>query len=262
MSVDKNGYKWIDVLYNLQSQSTHMKKIIISTLILAIVISSCDMILGRRVKGNGHITSEQRSISNAKKIRLSGSYDVELSTGAASVKIESDDNIIPYVLTEEEDGWLVIKSKEMFNLRPTNHIKVFISTDELDALSIAGSGNIIGKNKFIGGDKLELKIAGSGDINLEVNTPKIKSEIAGSGNIIIAGETKDEEIHIAGHGDYKGDNLKAENAEVHIAGSGNVKVFADSKLVIHIAGSGSVFYKGNPKIEQHVAGSGDIKQIQ
>lgn len=238
-----------------------MKKIIFSVLVMAIVISSCDLILGRRIKGNGHIISELRTVSAAKKIKLSGSYDVELSKGSTSVKIEADDNILPYILTEEEDGWLVIKSKELINLRPTNHIKVYISTDELDAVSIAGSGNIIGKDKFTGGDKLNLKIAGSGDINIEVNTPSVKSEIAGSGNIIIAGETKDEEIHIAGHGDYKGDNLKAENAEIHIAGSGNVKVFADSKLVIHIAGSGSVFYKGNPKVEQHVAGSGDIKQL-
>jgi hypothetical protein len=238
-----------------------MKKILFSVLMIALVISSCDLILGRRIKGNGHIVSEQRTVNTAKKIKLAGSYDVELSKGATSVKIESDDNIIPYIVTEEEDGWLVIKSKEMVNLRPSSHIKVFISTEELDAVSIAGSGNIVGKDKFTGGERLELKIAGSGDINIDVNAPSVKSEIAGSGNIIISGETKDEEIHIAGHGDYKGETLKAENAEVHIAGSGNVKVFADNRLTIHIAGSGSVYYKGNPRVEQHVAGSGDIKQI-
>lgn len=90
----------------------------------------------------------------------------------------------------------------------------------------------------------------------------MKADIAGSGNIHITGETKDELIKIAGHGDYKGEDLKAENAEIHIAGSGNVKVFADNKLEIHIAGSGDVYYKGNATIEQHIAGSGTIKKIQ
>ena len=99
-------------------------------------------------------------------------------------------------------------------------------------------------------------------MDLQINAPKVKAEIAGSGNMTIAGETKDEEIRIAGHGDYKAENLKAENAEIHIAGSGDVKVFADNTLDINIAGSGSVFYKGSPKVSQHIAGSGEIKQLQ
>jgi hypothetical protein len=240
-----------------------MNKIIYSLLFFAVSFSSCDLILGRRVKGNGKIVIEQRSVNSARKIKLAGSYDVELTQGpVTSVKIETDENLLPYIVASEEDGSLVIRSKDHENLNPTQHIKVYITTDQLELIDLVGSGNIMGKTRFVGEANLEMKITGSGDINIEINTPKVKSEISGSGNINISGETKDEEINIAGHGDYKAENLKAENADVHIAGSGDVNVFAENKLVIHIAGSGNVFYKGNAKVEQHVAGSGTIKQLQ
>lgn len=251
------------IFYNLPSKSYYMNKIIFSLLFIAVIFSSCDLILGRRVRGNGKIISEQRSVNSARKIRLAGSYDVELMQGpVTSVKIETDENLLPYIVTAEEDGSLVIRSKDHENLDPTRHIRVYITTDQLESINLVGSGNIIGKSKFIGENELNMRITGSGDINIEVNTPKVTSEIAGSGNIIISGETKDEKINIEGHGNYKAENLKAENAEVHIAGSGDVNVFAENKLVIHIAGSGNVFYKGNAKVEQHVAGSGTIKQMQ
>lgn len=239
-----------------------MKKIIFALLFFAVFFSSCDLILGRRVKGNGKIVSEQRTVNSARKIKLAGSYDVELTQGpVTSVRIETDENLLPYLVASEEDGSLVIRSKDHENLSPTQHIKVYITTDQLESIDLVGSGNIIGKTRFVGEDNLEMKITGSGDINIEVNTPKVKSVISGSGNINISGETKDEEINITGHGDYKAENLKAENAEVHIAGSGDVNVFAENKLVVHIAGSGNVFYKGNATVEQHVAGSGTIKQL-
>ena len=240
-----------------------MRNLVFIFVASAFLLSGCDLVIGKRVKGSGNIVSEQRNILTAAKIKLAGSYDVELTKGSStSLKVETDDNLMSHIVTENEGDWLVIKSRDHERLIATNSIKIYITTDELEAVELAGSGNIIGKDKFNSSNKLELHIAGSGNMDLLINAPKVKAEIAGSGNITIAGETKDEEIRIAGHGDYKAENLKAENAQIHIAGSGNVKVFADNTLDINIAGSGSVFYKGNPKVSQHIAGSGEIKQLQ
>lgn len=238
-----------------------MKKLLTLTVILTAFFASCQFI-GKPIKGNGNPRTESRNISSAQKIKLAGSYDVELSQGSStSLKIEADDNLLPYIETYNEDGWLVIKTKEGYHLSTANQIKVTVSTDKLEAVKLAGSGNVIGKTKFTGGDYLEVGIAGSGNASLEVNAPKVKSSIAGNGDIIISGETKTQEAEIAGNGNYRAENLKSENAEVHIAGSGYAKVDAANKLEIHIAGSGDVFYKGNPTIDQHIAGSGNIKRI-
>ena len=234
-----------------------MKRIYLFLALAILLGSSC-----RQIKGNGILSSEDRSVSKAGKIKLLGSYDVEITQGpTTSVKVEADENLLPYIITAEENGFLVIKSRDHVGFSSDHELKVYITTDKLEEVQLVGSGNIIGKTKFSGGDKLVLKIAGSGDMNLEVNTPKIQAEIAGSGTMTVNGETRDESIQISGVGDYNADGLKAENAKVRIAGSGNVKVFADLNLDINIAGVGSVYYKGAATIKQSISGSGEVKRI-
>ncbi len=240
-----------------------MKRILCLLALLAITCSSCNWMAFRRIRGNGIISTENRNITRAENIKLAGSYDVEITQGpVTSVKVVADENIIPYILTQQEGGYLVIKSRNHYSFSTEHAIKIYITTSKLEKLHLAGSGNIIGKNKFTGGNKLELKIAGSGDIKMEANTPDIEADIAGSGSITLSGETKDERIKISGVGDFIGDQLKAENATVKIAGSGNVKVFAEMNLDISIAGVGSVYYKGSANVKQHIAGSGEVKKIE
>jgi Putative auto-transporter adhesin, head GIN domain len=216
----------------------------------------------KRMKGNGNIVTENRTVSNARKIKLSDNFDVTLVPGnTTQIAIVADENLIPYIETTYEDNFLVIKENKHTNLVASENISIQITTPTLEAVSITGTGNVVGKGKFSGADQLKLSIAGSGDITLAVNTPKIIASIAGSGNITVTGETKDNEIHISGSGDYHSDGLKAENGEVHIAGNGDVTIFADQKLDIHIAGQGDVSYKGSPKISKKIAGNGEIKPL-
>ena len=239
-----------------------MKHVTLVVAITLVSFSSCRWMGYKQIKGNGNLKTEERSVCRAERIKLAGSYDVEITQGpVVSVKVEADDNILPFIFTSQDDGFLLIKSKEHVSLSSENPIKIFITTPKLEQIHLAGSGNIVGKNKFTNGDKLVLKIAGSGDMQLEVNTPEITADIAGSGTINLKGETKTETIKISGVGDYNAIDLKAENAKIKIAGSGNVKVFAETTLDISIAGVGSVFYKGGATVKQKVAGSGEVKKI-
>lgn len=229
---------------------------------MLVLFSGCRFMNYKRIKGNGVMSSQNRNIVNAARIKLLGSYDVEITQGATtSVRVEADENILPYILTNENDGFLVIKSKDHINLSTENIIKIYITTAKLEEVHLSGSGNITGKSKFTGASKLLLRISGSGDMKMEVNTPVIDASISGSGTITLKGETMDESIHITGQGDFNADELKAENAKVSIAGAGDIRVFADHDLDINIAGAGSVYYKGSASVKQHVAGSGEIKKI-
>ena len=237
-------------------------KQIASILAILVLLSSCRLFGYKHIEGSGNIITQARNVGKASKVKLAGSFDVELTPGTVTkVEVVGDDNILPFIIAEEQEGFLVIKTKKNISYNSTEGIKIKIVTPQLENLQLAGSGNIIGQGKFIGADKLVLKIAGSGDIKLEVNTPKIEANIAGSGSIRLTGETKDETIKIAGVGDYLSEGLMAENATVSIAGSGDVKAFVSTSLDVHIAGSGTVYYKGNPSIKQKVAGSGDIKKL-
>lgn len=192
-----------------------------------------------------------------------GDFDVTVGQDLPEgLTIQADENVLPYIITRVNDnGTLQIRVKDHYRLNTRKKIQIKVQVENLEGIYIAGSGNITGIGKFSGSNELHAEIAGSGHINLSVNTPKVFSKIAGTGTISLDGETKDETISIAGNGVIKCANLKAENVKIKIAGSGDVYVFAANQLDISIAGSGSVFYSGNPALTQHIAGSGNIKKM-
>jgi len=217
----------------------------------------------KTITGNGNMTSEDRNVGSTDKIKSYGSFDIVIIQGnSTAVKVEADENLMQYIVTENGDGALVIKARDNYNLRSDDHIKITVTTKELEELEVAGSGNVKGEGKFTGRDHLKISVAGTGNVDLNVNSPEIESHIAGTGNISLAGESRDSKIEIAGMGDYNAENLMSENVEIHIAGSGNTHVYAENKLEVHIAGSGDVFYKGNASVSQDIAGSGKISKIE
>lgn len=251
-----------DFLTYARLKQTFMRKIFLPVCFIALLSSSCDLLLEKTVHGNGTMKKEERTASNTDKIKSAGSFDIDVVQGSPSgVVVEADENLLPYIITESKDGALEIHTKEHYRISSDDKIKVTVTTDKLELLDIAGSGNIRGIGKFTGSDRLKISIAGSGDIDLDVNTPDVQSNIAGTGSIKLSGETRDSKIEIAGMGDYHAGDLKSENVDIHIAGSGNADVYAESNLSVDIAGSGDVNYRGNAAVKQSIAGSGKIKKV-
>jgi hypothetical protein len=240
-----------------------MRKSFLFALLIATITTSCNSIFRKTIHGNGNIKTEDRNVTNTGKIKSLGNFNIEIVQGSPSaVKVEADENLLPYILTENRDDKLVIRAREGYNLSSEDKIKITVTTDRLAEVEVDGSGDVNGVGKFSGADHLKISIAGSGNVNLNTNTPEIQSSIAGTGNITLSGETKDSKIEIAGVGNYKAEDLLSENVEVHIAGSGNARVYAENNLSVDIAGSGDVYYKGNASIKQSVAGSGKITKVQ
>lgn len=238
-------------------------KILLTAFVFVAAFTSCINPLKKTITGSGNVTSSDRSLGSFTEIKCSGSYNVQVTQGSpGSIKIETDDNLLPYILTEINGNELHIYTKDDVNLKPSNKIKLIITTDKVEAFSLSGSGDVATTNKLTGADHLDLDISGTGTMHFDVNTPTIHSNISGTGDIYLTGETRNSKIEIAGSGNYHAEDLKAENASVHIAGSGDARLFADSTLDINIAGVGNVYYKGNASITQNVAGSGKIKKME
>lgn len=233
----------------------------LSCVLFIAFIASCNP-FHKTISGNGNITTSERNISSAQKIKCAGSYDVQLTQGSpASLKIEADENLQQYIITDGNGDGLTIRTKEDVSIDPSQKIKVYITTNRLEDFSLTGSGTVTTQGKFAGGDHLNLSIAGSGNMHFDINTPQINSSISGTGDIYLTGETKDSKIEIAGSGNYHADGLKSENATIKIAGTGDAYIYADQTLNINIAGVGNVNYKGNASVTQNIAGSGKIKKM-
>ncbi len=229
--------------------------------ILPLLLISCKWGL-KTIEGNGKIVTQTKEIALAEKLVFKGDFDVVIqSAPTTSVAVETDENIQNLVLITETNGSVVFQTKQKFNIQSDHGIKIFINTPKLESVNLAGSGNVKGVGKFLGASKLMVDIAGNGEVELDVNTPKIVADIAGIGKLKLSGETKEAKISIAGNGECDAIELKSENALVKVAGVGTVSIFAAVSLDIEVAGSGTVNYKGTATVKQKIAGVGSIKKI-
>ncbi|WP_111709230.1 head GIN domain-containing protein [Lutibacter citreus] len=215
----------------------------------------------KKVKGNGSITTEIRSVSDYDKISISGNFDVLLVKGSeGEISIKADENLMEYISCEVKKDLLSIKTKKGYSLKSSKTIEIIIPFKDINSVSLAGSGNIKTEDS-IETNNLKINLAGSGNMNMEVSTRKIDTHIAGSGNINLKGDSNEFSCNIAGSGNLNGESLKTDIAIAKIAGSGNIKIKTNKEIQAKIAGSGNVFYYGNPKIvKSNSIGSGSIKK--
>ncbi len=250
-------------LFNIfDVQNNNMRKLLLLS-VLMVFMSACIFSNSKRVKGNGNIIQEDRTGLTANKIKLAGFMDVEITQGSTNkVVVEADDNLQQYIITEmNEDDVLEIRMRNNISFITDNNVKIIITTTRLDQLTLSGSGNITGMNKFTGSDKVRLRISGVGDIKLDLNTPELDADISGSGSLKLTGETRETQLTINGVGDCDAAGLKTEKAKVKISGSGDAKIFAEESLDVTIRGVGSVYYKGAAAVTQSISGSGEIKRL-
>jgi hypothetical protein len=225
---------------------------------------SCNFNFSSQPCNNKEPKKEVRNLGAFSEIDLSTAADIKLSQGTPQkFEIEGPTCDLENIVTNVNGSKLSIENEHNLKWGNRNKVVIYITVQDINSLSISGSGSIIAQTPVNTTD-LRLNISGSGSIvisNLKaINT---RSSIAGSGSIELAGTEKMDKhkIDIAGSGDIKAKDIPTSLAEVDIAGSGNCYLNVLEKLKASIAGSGDIYYLGRPAIESSTAGSGKIKSL-
>ena len=236
---------------------------IMAVLAIMIALGSCRNGWGRRIRGNGNITTDARSVSDFKTVEVGGSINVYVSQGTPSaVKLEGDENILKYIEVIQEGDRLIVRNKQGYNLDPTHETKIYVTAPVYNKIETSGASDIIGQGKITNPEDLELKVSGAGDIKMELDAPRVKTEVSGSGSVSLKGETKEVEFDLSGVGSAHCYGLLAESARVEISGAGSADVYASVSLDAQVSGVGSVNYKGNPtNVKQEVSGAGSVSRV-
>lgn len=238
-----------------------MKNVVLKSIALVFVFTlSIAHTYAQRVKGNGKIVQKTRNIGSFDGVGVSGSFDVILVSGnEGKLEISVEENLEPYLITEVKDGNLKIKWKKGTNIRTTKSTQVKVHFKEISSLAMSGSGDIISKD-VIKGKSLDIAVAGSGDIKLDMQVQKAQSAISGSGDIELSGKATEFEAAVSGSGDIEAYDLKTEKADLKVAGSGSIGISVSNEIVARVSGSGDIKYKGQPRIEDiKVSGSGNVR---
>ena len=200
-----------------------------------IFLGGCDWV---GIRGNGHIRTDQRAISEFEEIAGSGGLRIEWHSGAPALSITTDENLLPYVENRVSDKTLRLRTRE--RLRPTHGIKVIVSSTNLNGADLSGAVDLIAKQ--VSGPKFYLQSRGASDVTVDGNVEQLLADMTGAS-------------------DLKAKGLQAKTVEISTTGAASAYVSATDTLRVSITGAGDVTYYGNPKtIEKHVTGAGSIRR--
>ena len=238
-----------------------MKKIALFSLVIFVFASGCREIAGRRVKGSGHVITEDRTASGFNNVDISGALDVYVKQDSvASVKVEADDNILEYIEVHVQGSTLEIYTENNIRLRPSNKIKVYISNPEYKEIQVSGASSVRCENEITSADAIDIGLSGASDGRLELNAPKISVGLTGASNASVRGKTKDFEGSASGASEIRGFDLLSENANVDASGASHIEIFASVKIDGQASGASSVNYKGNAQSNVGKSGASSVNK--
>lgn len=208
------------------------------------------------VNGDGPVVTEDLSLPAFTGIDLKISAQVFIRQGdQQSVSVEGKQDLIDELELDIQNGVWDIEFDRC--VRDLGSMKIFITVPDVSSLAISGSGDIISENTMVVGD-IELKISGSGTIDVGLEADDINARISGSGVISMEGVGDVLDLNISGSGDLNAFGMTLRVADINISGSGDAEVFVTDSLLVRISGSGDVFYKGNPAVDVSISGSGRV----
>lgn len=215
----------------------HRIAFILATVIL---LTSCG---SNQVTGDGKSITKARAIQSFNKIQISGAYKVVVMQGNQdALKITTDSNIVPLVITQVKDKQLNIHNKKGISFSLTKPVMIQVIVKNLQHIAASGANELILPN--FDGRSLKIQTSGSIEANLSGKVGQLDMQISGSGQV-------------------NASNLVAKKVKIRLIGSGKVRVHATDQLDTKITGSGSIMYTGNPdNVGQSIIGSGTLERVK
>jgi hypothetical protein len=218
-------------------------------------------LISESLNGSGKAVTEERAVGQVTEIVHSGIGNVEITSGdTPQLRITADDNILPLIESKNRNGKLVLRTKSGVSIHPVTPITYALSLQQLDNVTVSGTGNI--QATGLTSDKLTITLSGAG--NAMLNDVKCKTlilNISGVGKTTLTGATEKLVVRLSGAGNVEATGLKAATVETQISGVGHAKVWATDELKAKVSGAGGIQYKGSPRIEQKISGVGSVKSL-
>ena len=211
-----------------------MKKIIIVFFACAVLIAGCRWV---GIRGNGHIKTDQRTISSFANIDAGGTFQIEWKSGTPALSITTDENLLPYIDNQSSGDTLRLRTHEQ--IWPTHGIKVVISSPTRTGAKTSGAVKLTANQ--LSGPRFALESTGAAEVELDGNIDELLADMTGAS-----------ELHAGG--------LQTKTTEISTTGAADAEIAVSETLKVAITGAGKVSYSGNPKtIEKHISGAGSIR---
>jgi hypothetical protein len=160
-------------------------------------------------------------------------------TGAESLRIEADSNVLPLLTSSVSNGTLTLGIQPNTSFQTNESIHYILTVKSLDSFEQAGAGSTTATS--IASTSLSIKMSGTGEVTMHGTVNTLKLDLSGTGT-------------------FDGSELASKTATVVVSGTGHAVVNVSDALDATVSGVGSIEYIGDPKVTSHVTGVGTIRK--
>lgn len=217
-------------------------------LFLFIGFTSCkhNINFGNGIDGSGNIITEKRNINQQfTKISVSTGVNVIVEQGSpAEVEVETDDNLIEYIITKVENGTLIVKIDGNIDMMTT--INVRVKTEVISSLESSSGSSITSKNK-LQGTSITLKSSSGSEINTELEYETVSCESTSGSEIKASGKALRLETRSSSGSEIDAANLAANEVYAQSTSGSSTVVKPIVKLDAKASSGSSIDYVQEPK---------------
>jgi len=150
----------------------------ISLILVIVFTTSAFGQIRPRVTGSGKVVSEDRKAGYFNAVKVSSGIDVYLTQGQKeSIKVEADDNLHEYIVTEIKDNTLKVYSNA--NIRKAEAKKVYVTIKDVEMLSASSAGDAM----ITVTEELRARASSAGDIYYKGNPKQVDAHSSSAGGI-------------------------------------------------------------------------------
>lgn len=231
---------------------------------VALVTVGCGNFGVNAIRGSGKVVTETREVSNFHSVVLAGVGELNITQGdSEGLTIQAEDNLMPYITTQVENGILTINLKSGItsgSILPTQPIKYALQAKTLDSVQLSGAGNI--NAPALKSNALKIGTSGAGKVNVaQIAAKTLDASLTGAGDMTLSGQVDAQTGTLSGFGNYSAGALQTATTALKLSGAGNATVWASQTLDVVISGAGIVSYYGSPQVTQKVSGVGSVKSL-
>ena len=219
---------------------------ILTFLLITALFSSCAVDMFNRVNGNRNVVTEDRSTKEYfTKIKVSTGLDLYISQGSTNqITVEADENLQDIILTEVNDGILIIYSKK--NIWKAKARKVYVTIKNLEAI-IATSGSDVYTNEALEVNNLNISATSGADIHVSVDADTIETKATSGSNIEVSGASNNHISKATSGASIDAYQLRSKNVTVKVTSGANINVYASESIDAKATSGGDIDFKGSPK---------------
>ena len=214
------------------------------------------------IRPSGNIISENFDKKGFVGIDISTDFKaIVTKADQFSVRIESDDNLMPHILVEKRGGVLVVKHAGNLNIQGKEILVAHISMPNLE--SVRGSSDAIIEltNKF----KIKhllVELSSDSVLKGEIDVENLEAKLSGDSYLTFWGTANKVEAQLRGDSVIKNYDFVINQLDLDLRGDSVAELTIEDQMKVNLNGDSEMRYKGSPNIvQQSVRGDSEIYRV-